>query len=494
MFERANGILLHPTSLPSEFGIGDLGPKAYSFIDDIASAEQKLWQVLPLGPTGYGNSPYASYSAFAGNTNIISPELLVKDGYLDKKDLESKPTFDENKVDYEKVIDYKEKLFRIAFNRFKSKASEEDAKLFSNFCTANHYWLHDFALFMSLKKYYSNQEWSKWDKDIVERNHEVVKEVDYKLGDEIFFHKFLQYQFYKQWISLKKYANSKNIKIIGDIPIFVAYDSADVWSNPDIFFLNKKFLPIEVAGVPPDYFSKTGQLWGNPLYNWDKLSHTNFDWWVKRFAINFTLFDIVRVDHFRGFEAFWSIPYGSENAVKGKWKKAKGKQLFKTVEKVLGKFPIIAEDLGVITPEVEALRDTFNFPGMKILQFAFSSDSKNPFLPHNHIKNSVVYPGTHDNDTCWGWFNSCNLDERDYFLRYSNSDSEEIHWDFIRLSMSSVANMSIIPMQDILGLGTEARMNMPSKLENNWEWRYKEESLTSEILSRLLGMTKDFGR
>jgi 4-alpha-glucanotransferase len=494
MFERANGILLHPTSLPSEFGIGDLGPKAYGFIDDIASAEQKLWQVLPLGPTGYGNSPYASYSAFAGNTNIISPELLIKDGYLDKKDLESKPTFDENKVDYEKVIDYKEKLFRIAFNRFKSKASEEDAKLFSNFCTANHYWLHDFALFMSLKKYYSNQEWSKWDKDIVERNHEVVKEVDYKLGDEIFFHKFLQYQFYKQWISLKKYANSKNIKIIGDIPIFVAYDSADVWSNPDIFFLNKKFLPIEVAGVPPDYFSKTGQLWGNPLYNWDKLSHTNFDWWVKRFAINFTLFDIVRVDHFRGFEAFWSIPYGSENAVKGKWKKAKGKQLFKTVEKVLGKFPIIAEDLGVITPEVEALRDTFNFPGMKILQFAFSSDSKNPFLPHNHIKNSVVYPGTHDNDTCWGWFNSCNLDERDYFLRYSNSDSEEIHWDFIRLSMSSVANMSIIPMQDILGLGTEARMNMPSKLENNWEWRYKEESLTSEILSRLLGMTKDFGR
>jgi 4-alpha-glucanotransferase len=494
MFERSSGILLHPTSLPGEFGIGDLGPKAYDFINDLVLSGQKLWQVLPLGPTGYGNSPYASYSAFAGNTNLISPELLMQDGYLNENDLKNKPNFDGNKIDYSKLTDYKDYLFRIAFNNFKSKASKEDAHLFSNFCTVNHYWLHDFSLFMSLKKYYSNQEWSKWDKEIIVRNYDAINQVNHKLGDEIFFHKFLQYEFYKQWINLKKYANSKNIKIIGDIPIFVAYDSADVWSNPDIFLLDKNFLPIEVAGVPPDYFSETGQLWGNPLYNWDKLSHTNFDWWIKRFEINFTLFDIVRVDHFRGFESFWAIPYGSENAIKGKWKKAKGKQLFKTIEKVLGKFPIIAEDLGVITPEVEALRDTFNFPGMKILQFAFSDDAKNPFLPHNHIKNCVVYPGTHDNDTCWGWFNSCNLDERDYFLRYSNSDSEEIHWDFIRLSMSSVADMSIIPMQDLLGLDSEARMNMPSRLENNWEWRYKEESLTSEILSRLLGMTKDFNR
>ncbi|MBC7476129.1 MAG: 4-alpha-glucanotransferase, partial [Candidatus Sericytochromatia bacterium] len=312
--------------------------------------------------------------------------------------------------------------------------------------------------------------------------------------DQVFYHKFLQYQFFKQWQELKSYANQNGISIVGDIPIFVAYDSADVWSNPEIFQLDNNGLPIEVAGVPPDYFSETGQLWGNPLYDWDMLVQTNFDWWINRFKMILQLVDIVRVDHFRGFEAYWAIPYGAKTAINGKWKKALGVQLFQAIESTLGKLPMIAEDLGLITPEVEALRDQFNFPGMKIIQFAFTNTSKDPFLPHNYTKNCIVYPGTHDNDTCWGWFNTAPEAEKNYLLRYAGANGEHIHWDFIRLAMSSIANISIYAIQDVMGLDTASRMNMPSKPDGNWEWRYTDDMLTQQIHDTLANMTADYGR
>lgn len=504
-FKRASGILLHPTSLPSDFGIGDLGKESYKFIDFLEESGQRLWQTLPLGATGYGNSPYASYSAFAGNTLLISPELLFEDGYLDKEDLENLPELPKDKVDYGKVIDLKNSLFKKAFENFKVRLSEEDKLNFFNFCDSNNYWLQDFATFMAIKEYYikkakdENREnecktWVDWEHDLVIRNSKALEHINKILFDEIFYHKYLQYEFFKQWLNLKDYANKKGISIIGDIPIFVAFDSSDVWSNPELFLLDDNGNPTEVAGVPPDCFSETGQLWGNPLYDWNTMLKTGFSWWIARFKMTLTLVDIVRVDHFRGFEAYWSIPYGSPNAINGQWKKAPGFELFKTIEKYFGEIPMIAEDLGVITPEVEELRDHFNFPGMKILQFAFTNTAKEPFLPHNYKKNFVVYPGTHDNDTCLGWFNTCPEKEKEYFLRYTNSDGKHINWDFIRLGMSSTADMSLYALQDILGLDTSARMNMPSKPDGNWEWRFTSDMLTKKIKSKLLQMSIDYGR
>lgn len=504
-FQRSSGILLHPTSLPGNFGIGDLGPESYKFVDFLVESGQKLWQVLPLGSTGFGNSPYASYSAFAGNTNLISPELLFEDGYLNKSDFDDLPDFPSNKIDFEKVIQFKTKLLKASFEIFKEKAEEKESSEFNNFCNINRYWLLDYARFMSIKEHYQKESekegienkyknWSDWEHLLAIRKHSALEHIDNLLQNDILYHQYLQFQFYKQWMNLKDYANKNGISIIGDIPIFVAYDSADVWANPDIFYLDEEGLPVEVAGVPPDYFSETGQLWGNPLYDWKELSRRDFDWWVERFRISLTLCDIIRVDHFRGFEAFWAIPYGSENAIHGKWKKAAGGDMFRAVKRELGKLPIIAEDLGIITPDVEALRDKFEFPGMKVLQFAFTNTAKEAFLPHNHKRNCVVYPGTHDNDTCWGWFDTCPEKEKEYFLRYANSDSQEIHWDFIRLAMSSVAEMAIFALQDAMGLGTEARMNMPSTKEGNWEWRFTEDMLTSEMITRLKGMSTDYGR
>jgi 4-alpha-glucanotransferase len=504
-FKRSAGILLHPSSLQSDYGIGDLGKESYKFIDFLEETGQKLWQTLPLGPTGYGNSPYACYSAFAGNTLLISPELLLEDGYLDKEDLENLPNLPKDKVDYGQTIDLKNNLFKKSFENFKLRLSEQEKANFFNFCDSNNYWLQDFATFMAIKEYYAQKAkeeqrendcktWVDWERDLVTRKSEALAHINNILGDEIFYHKFLQYEFFKQWLNLKDYANKKNISIIGDIPIFVAFDSADVWSNPELFLLDETGHPIEVAGVPPDYFSETGQLWGNPLYNWDEMIKRDFNWWIARFKMTLTLVDIVRVDHFRGFEAFWSIPYGAPNAIKGEWKKAPGFQLFKTIEKYFGQIPMIAEDLGVITPEVEELRDSFDFPGMKIVQFAFTNTAKDPFLPHNYKKNCVVYPGTHDNDTCLGWYKTCPEKEREYFLRYSSSNGENIHWDFLRLAMSSVADMCIYSLQDIMGLDTESRMNMPSKPDGNWEWRFTNDMLTTELKNKLLQMTTDYGR
>lgn len=504
-FPRSSGILLHPTSLPGQFGIGDIGPEAYKFVDFLRESGQKLWQILPLGPTGYGNSPYACYSAFAGNPNLISPEILLRDGFLDQEDIINVPEFDPKKIDFSKVLDYKSSLYKKAFENFKQRLSEDEKESFFYFCDSNASWLQDFAMFMAIKEHYETEAkaeqreneckmWSDWEQALTLRIPQALEQANASLGDEIFYHKFLQYEFYKQWLELKAYANENGISIVGDIPIFVAYDSADVWSNPEIFQLDRNGLPIEVAGVPPDYFSETGQLWGNPLYNWQELAKRDFDWWIERFKMTLTLVDIVRVDHFRGFDAYWAIPYGSETAIKGQWKKAFGVQLFQTIEERLGKLPMIAEDLGVITPDVEALRDEFNFPGMKIIQFAFTNTAKDPFLPHNHKQNCVVYPGTHDNDTCFGWFATAPEPEKAYFLRYANSNGKELHWDFIRLAMSSVANMSIYALQDIMGLDTSSRMNMPSKPDGNWEWRFTPDMLTGYIKEKLLTMTIDYGR
>lgn len=505
-FKRASGILLHPTSLPGDYGIGDLGPEAYKFVDFLKSTGQKLWQTLPLGPTGYGNSPYACYSAFAGNIFMISPDLLLEDGYLDEEDLTDKPDFSSEKVEYGKIIDYKDKLYKKSFENFKQRLSEEEKNNFFYFCDTNDYWLQDFACFMAIKLNYDAEAkreekeniyktWVDWDQDLVVRNPVALENINKKLGDEIFFQKYLQYQFYKQWFELKNYANQNDISIVGDIPIFVAFDSSDVWANPELFLLDKTGHPIDVAGVPPDYFSETGQLWGNPLYNWEEMSKTDFKWWVDRFRTTLNLVDIVRVDHFRGFEAYWAIPYGAPTAVNGEWRQAPGFALFESIERHLGKLPMIAEDLGVITPQVEALRDAFHFPGMKIVQFAFTNTSADPFLPHNYKRNCVVYPGTHDNDTCLGWFNTCPEKEKEYFLRYSGAVNEEnIHWHFIRLAMSSVADMSIFALQDLLGLDTGSRMNMPSKPDGNWEWRFTYDMIKDEDKQKLLNMTNDFGR
>ncbi len=505
-FKRSSGILLHPTSLPSDYGIGDLGPEAYKFVDFLKSTGQKLWQTLPLGPTGYGNSPYACYSAFAGNTYLISPSLLFSNGYLDEEDLLNAPEFDKDKVDYGQMIEYKTKLFRKSFTNFKERLDEDEKNNFFYFCDSNESWLQDFAMFMAVKEHYEyeakKQEkenecktWVDWEYDLVIRKPSAIKHINNILKDEIFYHKYLQYEFSKQWFELKNYANQNDILIVGDIPIFVAFDSADVWANPDLFLLDETGHPVSVAGVPPDYFSETGQLWGNPLYNWDEMGKRDFDWWVHRFKATLSLVDIVRVDHFRGFEAFWSIPYGSPTAVNGEWVKAPGFALFESVERHLGKLPMIAEDLGVITPQVEALRDAFDFPGMRIVQFAFTNTAKDTFLPHNYKKNCVVYPGTHDNDTCVGWFNTCPEKEKEYFLRYSGAENKEnIHWNFIRLALSSVANISIFALQDLIGLCSESRMNIPSKPDGNWEWRFQYDMISNETKDRLLNMTLDYGR
>jgi len=506
-FKRSSGILLHPVSLPGAYGIGDLGSEAYKFIDFLAETEQKIWQTLPLGPTGYGNSPYACFSAFAGNPIMISPELLLKDKLLTRDDLKNTPEFNEEKVEYEKVLDFKYALFQKAFLNFKTNITRKEQARFHHFCDENHHWLHDYALFMSIKNHYEDlskekgkenncKTWADWESDLVARKPSALRAVDDLIGERVLYQKFLQYQFFKQWHNLKLYANEKGIMIVGDIPIFVAYDSADVWSNPDLFQLDEETgLPLKVAGVPPDYFSETGQLWGNPLYDWETMSFRRFDWWVRRFSAMFSLVDIVRVDHFRGFEAFWSIPYGSENAINGEWVKAPGRELFHTLKSHFGELPVIAEDLGIITPEVEALRDEFAFPGMKVLQFAFSSDAEDAFLPHNHIKNCVVYSGTHDNDTSRGWFeNSSTEKEREYFLNYTNSDGKDNSWTFIRMGMASVANTVIFPLQDLMSLGTESRMNMPSRTDGNWDWRYTPRMLTKKIKHNLKKLTDIYGR
>lgn len=495
-FPRSSGILLHPTSFPSRFGVGDLGLEAYRFIDFLRDSCQQFWQVLPLGPTGYGNSPYACYSALAGNPLLISPEQLVEQGLLTEEDFANLPAFNAFKVDYDKVKSIKIELLRKACESFKNKASAIQQKEFAGFCDSKAYWLDDYALFMSLKDVHEGVSWHQWKPELVKREPEAMDRARRELTAEIFFHKFTQYEFFRQWSELKTYANMSGIQIIGDIPIYVAHDSADVWSHPNIFSLNEETKEAALmAGVPPDYFSATGQLWGNPVYNWEVLKKESFKWWVGRFEALLDYVDVIRIDHFRGFEAYWAVPQGEETAVNGEWVKAPGEELFEAIKQKLGRLPIMAEDLGLITPEVEALRDKYEFPGMKILQFAFSDEADNPFLPFNFQRNCIVYTGTHDNDTTIGWYEKATDHEKQYLLNHLGCISPEgIHWDLIRVAMNSVANQAIIPLQDVLGLGGAARMNFPSKAEGNWEWRYQVDDLTNEISQRLQNLTRLSGR
>ncbi len=499
--KRVSGILLHPTSLPGPFGIGDIGPQAYRFVDFLADTGQSLWQILPLGPIGYGNSPYMSFSAFGGNPLLISLERIVDAGLLDPADIENPPSFPHNRVTYSAVNQYKMPLLMKSYQRFKDSLPAGHREDFHLFCQQNAYWLDDYALFMSLRRTQQNQMWVTWDESIIKRSPEKLIELRHELIDDIQFQKYLQYVFFKQWTDLKSYCHKRGIQIIGDISIYVAHDSSEVWAHQHLFYLDQLGNPLIVAGVPPDYFSATGQRWGNPLYRWDVLAQSGYTWWIERFRSSFSMFDIIRIDHFRGFEAYWEIPASEETALKGQWVKGPGAALFEAVQKTLGDIHVIAEDLGVITPEVDALRDHFGFPGMRVLQMAFGNDPKAPeYRPHSHIKNCVVYTGTHDNDTTVGWFTSKPgaqttqtkeevFKEREYALKYTGTDGSEIHWDFIRLAMGSVAHMAIFPLQDVLGLGTEARMNLPSTSSDNWEWRFTEDMLTPSIKQRLQELT-----
>jgi 4-alpha-glucanotransferase len=499
-FKRSCGILLHPTSLPSRFGIGDLGESAYKFIDFLEHSGQKLWQVLPLGPTSYGNSPYMCFSAIAGNHLLISPDLLVEQGLLNESDFSSLPDFANDYADFDRVIPYKHEILELAYDRFQNKQGTENPE-FKEFCEVQATWLNDYALFMAILESCDNQSWHTWDAAIAQRKPEAIQEYTEKSQDQIGFHKFLQFQFFSQWTNLRNYANHKEILIIGDIPIYVAHNSADVWANPQIFELDRRtFEPALMAGVPPDYFSETGQLWGNPVYNWEELAKDNFSWWIGRFKSMLHYLDIIRVDHFRGFAAFWEVPAGEETAMNGKWKLAPGKELFETLKEVLGKLPILAEDLGVITVDVEALRDEFEFPGMKILLFAFGGDADNGYLPHHYVKNSMVYTGTHDNDTAVGWWQRASQEEKEMLARYAGVDRigdeiKEVHWVLIRLALASVSDLAVIPLQDILGLDNTARMNMPGTATGNWSWRYSSQDLlTSELGDRLRNLTQLYSR
>ncbi|MBC8075767.1 MAG: 4-alpha-glucanotransferase, partial [Chloroflexales bacterium] len=457
-FPRTSGILLHPTSLPGPFGIGDLGAPAHRFVEWLAAARQRTWQVLPLGPTGYGDSPYQCFSAFAANPLLISPEFLAQQGLLSDGDVEL-PPFPADSVDYGAVIPWKYALLRKAYTNWAARGNDDG---FNTFAAAEVAWLRDYALFMALKSQHEGAAWHTWPRELASRQPDALAQAAQELADEVRFQQFLQYLFSGQWNALKGYANSLGISIVGDIPIFVAHDSADVWSNPGLFDLDENGLPNLMAGVPPDYFSATGQLWGNPLYRWDVLAQRGYDWWIGRVAATLRLFDIVRIDHFRGFSGYWAVPQGEETAIRGEWLPGPGHALFAAIERALGHLPIIAEDLGVITPDVEKLRDDFNLPGMRIFQFAFTADTASQFLPHNFIPNSVAYTGTHDNDTTVGWFSSAGQEERARVLRYTGGEAGSVHWDMIRFVESSVANTVIVPLQDVLGLGAEARMNVPS--------------------------------
>jgi 4-alpha-glucanotransferase len=498
MDKRGSGILLHITSLPSPYGIGDLGAGARGFVDFLANTGQSYWQILPLNLTcpAYGNSPYSSFSAFAGNSLLISPVLMAKDGLLKWSEIKNIPRFSARRVDYRKVTAYKNRLFDLAFKRSIRKLSED--KEFRAFSRKNAHWLDDFTLFISIKKSLNGIEWCDWPGDLRDRKEGALKDASVKLEESILKEKFLQHIFFKQWSSLKKYCDKKKIKVIGDIPIYVNYDSSDVWANPGIFSLDRNRKLAFIAGVPPDYFSSTGQLWGHPLYKWDVLKKSGYDWWLKRIEHNLKEFHLFRLDHFRGFVGYWKVGAGEETAVNGKWVKAPAVDFF---NKVMERFPdisIIAEDLGVITPDVKKIMKKFGFPGMKVLLFAFEGDLEtNPYAPHNHIENCLVYTGTHDNNTIRGWFkNEATAVEKERISGYLGRKVTErtVHWEFVRLAMMSVADTVIIPMQDVLGLGEKHRMNLPASAKGNWKWRLLEEQLSPGLVRKLKEVTRLYRR
>jgi len=503
--QRASGILLHPTSLPGPYGIGELGPEATAFLDFLADTGQGVWQVLPLGPTGYGDSPYQCFSAFAGNPLLVSLDRLRDDGLLTTADLGGRPEFPEELVDFGRVIQFKLPLLARAFAAFDRKAGSERREAFEAFVAGHAAWIHDFGLFMALKRANGGAAWSTWDRALVNREPLALERARHDLAREIREVEFEQWLFFEQWADVRRQARERAIRIMGDIPIFVAHDSADVWAHPEIFHLAADGRPSFQAGVPPDYFSSTGQLWGNPLYRWKALARSGYAWWIDRFRAVLALVDLVRLDHFRGFEGYWEVAGDAETAIEGRWVKGPGARFFEALRAALGELPIVAEDLGVITPEVKALRDRFGFPGMAILQFAFGTDAQaNDFLPHNYPRNKFVYTGTHDNDTVVGWWSAGVGDttrtaeqvekEHERALAYCGGDGTEIHWDFIRTLFVSVADTVVVPLQDVLGAGTSARMNLPGRPHGNWGWRFTPSALTPRIRRRLRGITEGSGR
>jgi 4-alpha-glucanotransferase len=502
--QRCSGILLHITSLPGRFGIGDFGPCAYEFADFLFAGGQKLWQVLPLNPTGYADSPYQCFSAFAGNPMLISLERLRDRGALQDSDLNfahkfaQTVHFPEDFVDYGPVIEFKMAILRRAAEVFFADASHADRSAFDEFCAGARSWLDDYALFMACKDAHRGVMWTLWDPDVRRREPQALAEYSSRLATEVRAYKYWQFEFFQQWHHLKNYCQERGIHLMGDVPIYVAHDSADVWAHPELFYLDELGSPTVVSGVPPDYFSATGQLWGNPIYRWDVLAATGYKWWIERFRASLALFDMVRLDHFRGFEAYWEIPAGEKTAIHGRWVKGPGEDFLSALQNAIGELPIVAENLGVITPEVEKLRQDFGLPGMSLLQFAFGNDPQGPsFRPHNYSRDLVAYTGGHDNDTTVGWWSSSGAGdstrtpedvrkEHDFARAYLNfQDDSEINWVMIRAVLASVADVAIVPLQDVLGLGSEARMNLPGTVSGNWKWRYRRSALTGELSARL---------
>lgn len=497
LFPRSSGILLHPTSLPGRYGIGDLGEWAYRFVDWLEAAGQTLWQVLPLGPTSYGDSPYQSLSAFAGNPNLISLDILVNEGWLLPDEVANVPNFPVHHVDYGEVIQYHHLLLSLAYKRFEEAATPEQRMAFSTWTEQNAYWLEDFALFAALKEHNGGKPWTEWPIEQALRYPDAMDVARVEYERLISEQRFRQWVFHQQWYALKRYANEKRIRLVGDIPIFVAHDSADVWANRDSFYLDETGHPTVIAGVPPDYFSPTGQRWGNPLYRWDKMAEDEYSWWISRIRTTLSLVDLVRIDHFRGFEAYWEVPASETTAVRGRWVPGPGMSFFDVVREKLGNLPIIAEDLGLITPGVIALRDGLGLPGMKILQFAFGgSGGENAFLPHHHVPNCVVYTGTHDNNTTVGWWQTdeATPEIRNYLQEYIGHPVKQANWELIRLGMMSVAHTFITPMQDVLGFGADTRMNTPGRESGNWGWRFTADWLGNPAHDRLAHLTRIFGR
>ena len=490
--KRASGVLLPVFSLPSKYGIGCFSKEAYKFIDQLKEAGQSYWQILPLGPTGYGDSPYQSFSTYAGNPYFIDLKTLVKEGLLTKKECKAYDFGDqETKIDYEKIYYSRFKVLKKAFQRFKPD------KEYQEFVKENEGWLEDYSLYMAIKDSKDGASWNVWEDSLKNREPEALVKAKEELKDAIDFYKFQQYEFDRQWKKLHAYANKQGIQIVGDIPIYVAFDSADAWAAPEMFQFDEENNPVAVAGCPPDAFSATGQLWGNPLYNWEYHKKTGYEWWIRRIGYCFKLYDVVRIDHFRGFDEYYAIPYGDETAVNGKWMPGPGMDLFQAVEAKLGRPNIIAEDLGFLTDSVLKMLADSGFPGMKVLQFAFDPSAESAYLPHTYPKNCVVYTGTHDNDTTRGWYHSESKATRDFAKEYMNvqrMDEDNLAWDFIRVAMGSVADLCITPMQDFLNLDGEARINMPSTLGGNWAWRMKKGQFDKEIVKQMARMTKIYGR
>lgn len=494
MKNRSGGILLHITSLPGKEGIGTLGENAFRFIDFLSETGLKWWQILPIGPIGYGDSPYQCYSAFAGNPLLIDLELLGRDGLLEKEDFFNIPRFNASKVEFARIGSWKFSVLRKAYTAFRENSLSVLVNGYGKFITENEWWLNDYTLFMAAKKHFRGLPWNEWANDLKFREGGALEKYNSLLDDEVNFRKFLQFTFFRQWSQLKEYAQSKYIGIFGDVPLYVSTDSVDVWANPDIFSLDRNLKPLKVGGVPPDYFSASGQLWGNPVFNWDRIRERDFDWWMARLHFNLKLYDIVRIDHFRGLESFWSVDANEPTAEKGEWVKARGMELLQKLKQQVEILPFVAEDLGVITPEVEKLREKFHLPGMKILQFAFSSDGKNEYLPHNYGNNCVVYTGTHDNDTTFSWYRKAGKKEKKLVKTYLRCDQRSITQKMIEMAWSSVADTAIVPLQDVFELGGKARMNLPGTPSGNWGWRFRWKDLNGEHKKFLKEINKKYNR